>query len=54
MWKGPDPYLDVVLQNRRVFAREAGIGIFFFSYCYYHFDSKGKKLPSKSTSFMAL
>lgn len=27
--RGLDPYLDVVLQNRRVFTREGGMGIFF-------------------------
>lgn len=29
MCKGSDPYLDVVLKNRRVFAREGGMRIFF-------------------------
>lgn len=30
--RGPNPYLDVMLQNRRVFAREGGMGIFSLSF----------------------
>lgn len=33
--RGPEPSLDVVLQNRRVFAREGGMGIFFPFFFYF-------------------
>lgn len=42
--RGPEPYLDVVLRNRRVFAREGGMGIFFplLFLFYYYFNCKKK------------
>lgn len=45
MCKGPDPYLDVVLQSRTVFAREGGRNgdILKKNYYYYNFNSKEKK-----------
>lgn len=53
MCKGPNPYLDVVLQNRRVFAtEEGGMGIFLFKIIIIIIlIVRGeKKLPSKIAS----